>query len=215
MGIKKRAVSDEQKLARKNHIQEAALKLFKTKSFNEINMDSIAKEANVAKGTVFFYFETKEELFLAIAKNKFEDLFNSINKSLTDLIGKNPKKSDLKKIIISHLKENSILTRLIAILNITLEKNINYETAYKFKKDLHDNILKTGQLIEKCMPSLKIGYGVKIMMWINVLMIGIQHITDPSKIIKEVIEKEGLKGFDHNFDELFIEMVDLIFNGME
>ena len=211
----KRAISEEQKQARREHIQETALNLFKSKSFSEINMDSIAKEAKVAKGTVFFYFETKEELFLAITKNKFLDLFESINNSLIKMIGNNPSKNDLINIIISYLSENSILTRLIAILNTTLEKNINYVTTFEFKKMMYDNIFKTGMLIEKCLPSLAPGYGVKIMMWVYVLIIGIQHVTDPTPIAKEVIENEGLKDFNIKFDDLFKEMIDLIFKGIE
>jgi AcrR family transcriptional regulator len=214
MGTIKRAISEEQKLERKNHIQNTALKLLKIKSYNEINMESIAKEANVAKGTVFVYFSTKEELFLSIAEKMFNELFENINQSLLKLTNKNQTKEELSKIIPAYLKTNPILTKLIAILNTTLEKNIDYDTAYKFKKMMHDNIIHTGTIIEKLLPELKSGYGIKIMLWGYILIIGIQHVTDPSKIAKEVIEKGNLQGFNLKFDDLFNEMISLIFNGL-
>ena len=80
---------------------------------------------------------------------------------------------------------------------------------------LYDNLFKTGLLIEKVLPSLKPGLGIKIVQWVYILAIGIQHMTDPSPIAKEVIEKENLKGFDLRFDVLYEEMIDLIFKGIE
>ena len=45
---------------------EAAARLFGTQRFHEVRMDDVANEAGVGKGTIYRYFEDKDELFLAL-----------------------------------------------------------------------------------------------------------------------------------------------------
>lgn len=45
---------------------DAASRLFATRHFHAVRMDDIAAEAEVAKGTLYSYFEDKEALYLAL-----------------------------------------------------------------------------------------------------------------------------------------------------
>lgn len=47
----------------KDKILEAAVKLFTEKGFHDTSMAAIAKEACLGKGTLYWYFSSKEELF--------------------------------------------------------------------------------------------------------------------------------------------------------
>jgi len=47
-------------------IMEAAVRLFTTRDYHQVLMDHIAEEAGVGKGTLYRYFQTKEELFLEL-----------------------------------------------------------------------------------------------------------------------------------------------------
>jgi len=47
-------------------IQDAAIVLFKTKSYNEISMIEIAEKADISKGTLYKYFPSKIALFASI-----------------------------------------------------------------------------------------------------------------------------------------------------
>lgn len=60
-------------------IISAAIEEFYDKGFEGSSMDTISKEANVSKATVYKHFKNKEELFLEIAtilKEDFEESFN-------------------------------------------------------------------------------------------------------------------------------------------
>jgi AcrR family transcriptional regulator len=217
MSMKKRAISEEQKLERKNNILKTALELFKNSSFNEINIEKIAKKTGIAKGTVFLYFKTKEELFLSLAKYEINKLFSDLNEHLTEL-NKNKKDCsvmDLQKIIKDSTVNKPFLIRLMSILNIILERNIDYKTASDFKIKLHDNIIKTGTLLEKCFSFLKPGDGNKFIMWIYILIIGIQQASDPSPVSRKVINKAELNLFDINFNDQFFDMLNIIIKGLK
>ncbi|MBS7526336.1 TetR/AcrR family transcriptional regulator [Fusibacter paucivorans] len=47
----------------KSNILMAAIEVVSKKGYHPATMDEIAKEANVAKGTLYYYFESKESIF--------------------------------------------------------------------------------------------------------------------------------------------------------
>ncbi len=61
---------------RPSQILDAALDVFAEKGFHEARMDEIAEHAGITKGTIYLYFESKEELFLAMARTGFAEWVN-------------------------------------------------------------------------------------------------------------------------------------------
>lgn len=58
------------KAARPSEIVDAALALFSEKGFAATRIDEVAKRAGVSKGTVYLYFDSKEQLLKAVVKEK-------------------------------------------------------------------------------------------------------------------------------------------------
>ncbi len=58
----------------RSDIIDAALRVFMQKGFGATSMNDIAKEAHVAKGTLYLYFDSKEDLLNEIAHKHFEQL---------------------------------------------------------------------------------------------------------------------------------------------
>ena len=52
--------------ARKNEIIAACRKLYETMSFKEITLKEIGKQTSFTRTSIYNYFETKEEIFLAL-----------------------------------------------------------------------------------------------------------------------------------------------------
>ena len=59
---------------RREEIIKVASNLFSKKSYHDVTMDQIAGEVGVAKGTIYLYFESKENLYLGILENTFETI---------------------------------------------------------------------------------------------------------------------------------------------
>ncbi|GAV23421.1 TetR/AcrR family transcriptional regulator [Carboxydothermus pertinax] len=55
-------------------ILKAAAKVMSQKGFEKATMDEIAKISKVAKGTLYYYFKSKEELFLKLTLSILEEL---------------------------------------------------------------------------------------------------------------------------------------------
>ncbi len=55
-------------------IMQAAERLFTSKHFHEITMEDVAREAGVGKGTIYRYFQDKDDLFFQTATSGFDEL---------------------------------------------------------------------------------------------------------------------------------------------
>lgn len=55
-------------------ILAAAKKVFATRGFSDATVDEIAAEAGIAKGTVYLYFSSKKDIYLAALKNGLLEL---------------------------------------------------------------------------------------------------------------------------------------------
>jgi TetR/AcrR family fatty acid metabolism transcriptional regulator len=61
---------------------QAAARLFGRKRFHEVRMEDVAEEAGVGKGTIYRYFEDKDELYLSLLERAGEQLLQRIDKAL-------------------------------------------------------------------------------------------------------------------------------------
>ena len=66
VAINQRARSSEQKALRRHAVLETAEVYFKEVGYEAFSMAQLAKKAGVAKGTLYLYFKTREELFLTL-----------------------------------------------------------------------------------------------------------------------------------------------------
>lgn len=55
---------------RPEEILEAALTVFAARGYRPATMEAIAREAGITKGTIYLYFESKEDLFVSMVREK-------------------------------------------------------------------------------------------------------------------------------------------------
>jgi AcrR family transcriptional regulator len=67
--IKNEPRFERRKDARPGEILEAALDLFVEKGFAATRLEDVAQRAGVSKGTVYLYFDSKEDLFKAVIRS--------------------------------------------------------------------------------------------------------------------------------------------------
>lgn len=66
----------------KNAIFEAAIKVFSSSGYNGATMDDIALTAGVAKGTLYYHFKSKEEIFKYIVKEGMNKIKENVQKNV-------------------------------------------------------------------------------------------------------------------------------------
>ena len=82
---RRRAVSDEDKSARRGEIMAAAKKVFARRGFHATTIADIAKQAGLAYGSVYWYFDSKDELFHALMAVEESALRNHVTAALAQM----------------------------------------------------------------------------------------------------------------------------------
>jgi AcrR family transcriptional regulator len=82
---RRRAVTDEDKSQRRDEIMTAAKKVFARKGFHATTIADIAKKAGLAYGSVYWYFDSKDELFHALMAVEEGALRNHVAAALAAL----------------------------------------------------------------------------------------------------------------------------------
>ena len=68
--------------SKRERIIDAALKLFANESYQAVTMDRVAEAARVAKGTLYLYFQSKEDLYVGILTDGLESMARSYQTSV-------------------------------------------------------------------------------------------------------------------------------------
>ncbi len=68
----------------KEKILQVAAKTFTKFGFHKTSVDEIAKAARKAKGSVYYYFTSKENLFTEVVKQELQFIKNELNSAVTN-----------------------------------------------------------------------------------------------------------------------------------
>lgn len=69
----------------KEQIYRAAEKVFIQYGFDAARTDEIARVAEVAKGTIYYYFPSKHELFISLVEKRVEQFASYLKQNLSDI----------------------------------------------------------------------------------------------------------------------------------
>jgi TetR/AcrR family fatty acid metabolism transcriptional regulator len=83
-------------------ILEAAIKVFAEHGFFQSTVAQIARKAGVADGTIYLYFENKEDILLQFFAYKTRQIFDKFQKVVTK---SDTAETKLRNLVSSHLKE--------------------------------------------------------------------------------------------------------------
>ncbi|MBO8126601.1 MAG: TetR/AcrR family transcriptional regulator [Firmicutes bacterium] len=99
----------------KDRILEAAVKVFSESGYHNATMTRIAERAGVAKGTVYWYFASKEELFIGIIETGLSRVYARLKLVLSD--GELKPDAKLRRVIEEYLlffKEQHYLSKVVS-----------------------------------------------------------------------------------------------------
>ena len=117
---------------RREEIINACEQLYQTMSFKEITLKDIGNVTSFSRPTIYNYFQTKEEIFLAL----FEREYDRWNESLTEILegDETLTASELADKIASSLTKREQLLKLLSMNNFDMEANSRQELLTSFKR---------------------------------------------------------------------------------
>lgn len=207
-----RAMTEAQKEARRADILKVALHRFTLMPYESLSMADTAEEAGVAKGTLYLYFRSKEEMFLTLYTGELNAWFDELDRELAGARGE-ASIAGFVEILSGSLARRAPLLRLIAIAHTVLERKLDQASARRFQHGFKERLLKTGGLIERYLPFLAPGQGTQLALKINALVIGFQHMAEPAGAMREVLAEEEFVLFRVDLKQALLETLGTLLMG--
>ena len=142
----------ERVAARREAIVNACEQLYQTMSFRDITLKEIGNAVPFSRPTIYNYFQTKEEIFLAL----FEREYDRWNAELETILAENEhlSRSLLAKKIAHSLEKRTQLLKLLAMNNYDMEANSRPELLVQFKEAYGKAIRNIRALLNKFCPEM-------------------------------------------------------------
>ncbi len=149
-----RKVTLEQIAQKREEIINACEQLYQTMSFKEITLKEIGNITSFSRPTIYNYFETKEEIFLAL----FQREYDRWNEDLTAILDGNGKlsKAELSEKIAASLAGREQLLKLLSMNNYDMEANSRQELLTAFKQSYGRSLQLMHMLLEKFCPDMSV-----------------------------------------------------------
>ncbi len=130
----------------KQRIVDAALKEFAVEGYGGARMDKIAKTAGINKAMIFYYFNSKDNLYKSVLKEVMLKIFGSMSALLAQESSAESFLEKMPQTQITFLSKNQDFIRIIALDLIRSPQNIK-DFFKEFFKDRYDK--GPGKLMEK------------------------------------------------------------------
>lgn len=140
--------------ARREEIISACEKLYQTKGFKEITLRDIGAITSFTRTSIYNYFQTKEEIFLAILKREY-DLWsaelNLIIESQSTMSNE-----EIADCLAKTLDQRQQLLKLLAMNHYDMEENSHMEALTDFKVSYGKTLQTVMTLLVKFCPKMTV-----------------------------------------------------------
>lgn len=193
-----RAVLPQDKSARRAAILRAAGSLLKAAPQGAFSVAELARRAGLAKGTVYLYFGTREEVLLAVHAERQQALFDVLDKAIAaprvDI-------GSIARTVTRFLRAHPEFLPLAANCRGMLETNISPEVALGYKLAIGTRLGELGKRLEAVFPGLPAGQGVALLMASYALMIGLWQIADPPECLAAAMQRPEMRVLKVNLEK--------------
>ena len=145
--------SEELTNARKEEIINACASLYETMEFKEITIRDIGAKTSFTRTSIYNYFQTKEEIFLALLHREHEAWIAD----LEEIARLNPSLSaeDFADKLAHTLEKRGCMLKLMSMNLYDMEGNSRIENLVAFKKAYANALRAISDCLEKFFPSMK------------------------------------------------------------
>ena len=145
--VKEMAMGKKRNNEKYHRIIHAATKIFAKKGFYHSKISDIAREAGVADGTIYIYFENKDDILISL----FEEQMKRVLDNMVSQISKYEDPAEkLENFALTHLQLIEDNKNMAEIIQVELRQSSKFMKEYKNEKfarylDIIADIVREGQ----------------------------------------------------------------------
>ena len=208
--VSKRARTEDQKLFRRQQILSAAEAHFHEVGYESFSMAKLAAKAGVVKGTLYLYFQTREEVFLTLygeALGRWSEYFIAqLREDMSD--------RDFAQTLYLTARQDPSFISLLTRLEQVIEHNVAMDSLIASKRFF---IQRVERLAEKTMPVLDVNLqqATEIIKTMGILLVGSAGADQGPSLTQESVP-DDVKDLVESFasDKIFVANACRIIHGI-
>ena len=185
---------------RREEIVSACEKLYQTKSFKEINLKDIGEATSFSRPTIYNYFHTKEEIFLALFEREYEK-WNAELENILDS-NQNYSRKQIAEMIAGSLERRAQLLRMLSMNNFDMEANSREELLASFKRAYGRSLDLFRGILEKYCQDMSTEEVKEILYVFFPFMFGIYPYAEVTDKQRKAMEEAGVEYNYHSIYEI-------------
>ena len=178
--------SEELTNARKDEIINACASLYKTMGFKDITIRDIGAETSFTRTSIYNYFQSKEEIFLALLQREHEAWISDLEKITreheTMTIG------DFSDAIAGSLEKRGCMLKLMSMNLYDMEGNSRMDNLVAFKVVYAQALRSVSGCLEKFFPQMTPGDIQEFLYVFFPFLFGVYPYTTATDKQKEAME---------------------------
>ena len=193
------ALSQEERFSRRAALLDAALRLYREQGMLPTVSD-IAKSAGIAKGAVYLWFRSKEDIFVALLETAFLELIARLH-SIIEYLDPRPEfaPDSFATQYARLLAEVPDVVRLSSVLNSMFRENLPIESFSRLDRNVGASLSKAGALLEQRLGCPMRSKGADLLLHTWTLTIGLWIMMDIPDEMQKVLDDPTLATFRNGF----------------
>lgn len=139
--------------ARRKEIIDACSRLYETMNFKDITMKDIAGATSFTRTSIYNYFQTKEEIFLALLQREYEAWIVTLRKLRKSC--RHMERAEFAEALAHSLEDRQVLLKLMSMNHYDMEENSRPERLIEFKYVYGRALEEVGQCLRKFFPEMQ------------------------------------------------------------
>jgi len=186
---RRRAIYDDEKEARRAELLAAARALFVENDGRLATVIEVAERAGVAKGTVYLYFQTKEEIYVA----QYEELMTALLARMRDACARGGAdvRARVVDAICGFVAEQPDLLRLGGLMNGVLEQNVSAEFVEEYKTRLGVALIATATAITEALAPLSFEDATQLFLRSYAITLGLWQQADLPRVVRSLLARRA------------------------
>lgn len=185
---------------RREEIVNACEQLYQTKSFKEINLKDIGEATSFSRPTIYNYFHTKEEIFLALYEREYQKWNDELESILNS--DQNYNRKQIAEMIAGSLERRAQLLRLLSMNNFDMEANSREELLASFKHAYGRSLDLFRGILEKYCQDMSTEEVKEILYVFFPFMFGIYPYAEVTDKQRKAMEEAGVEYNYHSIYEI-------------
>ncbi len=195
--------SKELTQARREEIMDACEQLYQTMGFKEITLKEIGKVTSFTRTSIYNYFHSKEEIFLAILEREYRfwiaDLKHILDEHNT--MGRD----EFAKALAETVAKRDLLLKIISMNHYDMEGESRLENVIEFKKAYGDSLRMVTLCLETYFTDMKVSEIQEFLYVFFPFMFGIYPYTVVNDLQRTAMKEAGV-------DYVFMSIYEITYN---